>query len=106
MMMGWKYRDNAKCPRCNEVEDTHHVEQCQEISNKNSYLKATEEIKKWLSEMTSPRIKSVVMTHLNTYQRDIKLSGFRTRDMETRQVSEEQDALGKRSFGEGFLVKG
>ena len=42
MMLQWKYRDNAKCPRCDEIEDTHHVVQYQHVGNINSFLKATE----------------------------------------------------------------
>ena len=106
MMLRWKFRDNAKCPRCEEAEDTHHVVQCQDIGNLNSFKDATQPLKQWLTDTTSPRIKSAVMTHIKAYQRNVLVGGFRTTDSQTRSVSEDQDNLGRRSFGEGFLTTG
>ena len=97
MMLKWNYRDNAKCPRCDK---------CQHVGNINSFIKATEPLKEWLKETTSPRIKSLVMTHMKAYQRDIPVNGFRTSNEETKQLSQAQDALGRRSFGAGFLAHG
>jgi hypothetical protein len=106
MMLRWKYRDNAKCPRCDETEDTHHVVQCQSEGNLRCFEKATEDIREWLDKTTSSLIKSAVMDHVQAYQRNEKVNGLRTTDIRTWRVSVSQDDLGVRSFGEGFLAPG
>ena len=105
MMAKWKMRDNAKCPRCDTDESTQHVVQCQAPENKEQFKESMEPLKTWLTKSTSPRIASAVRTHMNAYQKNRKVKGFRTRDEQIRRMSEQQDKLGIRSFGEGFLAK-
>ncbi len=81
MMLEWKLRDNAKCPQCEEIEDTHHGVE-------------------WLTETTSPCIQSAVMTHMKAYQCNVIVGGFRSSNEETKATSQAQDELGRRSFGE------
>ena len=105
MMTKWKWRDNPKCPRCDVDESTLHVVQCQSGANKSQFKESMEPLQTWLEETTSPRIASVVRTHMKAYQRNKKVGGFRTRKASIRRLSRQQDKLGIRSFGEGFLAK-
>ena len=76
MMTKWKWRDNPKCPRCNVDESTLHVVQCQSGENISQFKESMEPLRTWLEETTSPRIASVVRTHMKAYQRNKKVGGF------------------------------
>ena len=104
-MTKWKMRDNAKCPRCDVDESTQHVVQCQAPENLEQFKESMEPLKTWLTETTSPRIASAVRTHMNAYQKTRRVNGFKSRDERVKHVSKQQDKLGIRSFGEGFLAK-
>ena len=103
MMTKWGKRDSAKCPRCDTDESTQHVIQCQTQENMEQFKESMEPLKDWLIETTSPRIASAVRTHMNAYQRNVKVNGFRTRNERMQKVSRCQDKMGIRSFGEGFI---
>ena len=75
MMTKWKWRDNPKCPRCNVDESTLHVVQCQSGENISQFKESMEPLQTWLEETTSPRIASVICTHMKAYQRNKKVGG-------------------------------
>ena len=84
-------------------ESSQHVIQCQTQENIEQFKESMEPLKEQLTETTSPRIALAVHAHMNAYQRNVKVNGFRTRNERIKKVSRCQDKLGIRSFGEGFL---
>lgn len=103
MMHKWKQRDTKTCHRCDKMETTIHVTQCQHPTNIKAYQKARRAMKKWMEKTTSMAIMTAVLLHMDAYQQDREIVGINELPHELRLAATYQRTIGPRSFGEGLL---
>jgi hypothetical protein len=69
MMHRWKKCAEPKCPRCDEIEDSHHVWKCQGMEVNEVWDKSMARVKEWMrKEKTQPSLAAVICDRLSAWR--------------------------------------
>ena len=108
MMQRWKFRQDAKCPRCSyPIEDTNHVFQCPHPDAKLLWQGQIDSLKIWLIQNhTSPSTATTICERLNSWHANTGNTTLsQTLTAPFRAVFTNQDLIGWNCFFHGFWIK-
>jgi len=91
----WKWRTDAKCPRCGEeTETTYHVLQCNHPAAVNRWNDGLRQAKKWMNiELsTNPLITDAILHGIHNWK--TQSTGTEDWNRDTRDASTEQQDIG------------
>jgi hypothetical protein len=101
-MHRWKERDNPNCPRCGSFEDAEHVWLCNGCNSSEVWESSLKTLDEWMvSVQTDPDIKSIILTHLQSWRSNSVAEHDASPDMAT--LIKVQEVFGWRNFFEGWI---
>ena len=102
-MFRWEKRDTAKCPRCEEDEDTLHVWKCRGEGVDQVWEKAIAGLNRWMVEnKTFPNLADVICDRLSARHTGLNTSVQVSSFLGLRQTVNAQDLVGWRAMLEGL----
>ena len=107
MLQLQRFQTHSKCPRCNmDNEDVIHVIQCRDTRATNLWNQELDKLKEWmLDKGGDPDLTNLIYSSLRSWRDSTPLPSFFTSDITLSQAILKQDAIGWKSFVDGFLVK-
>jgi hypothetical protein len=103
-LVHWKYQDDARCPRCNQNEDTEHVIKCTDQEATNIWNEHLTGIEQYLfSTDTDPSIIRCIVTGLHSWRSNSAVTEYDVSD--TKQTYNSQSEIGWHNFLQGLPSK-
>ena len=100
----WKKRLTDECPMCTQVEDHHHIIQCQSLVVTNLWSEKLDQYKDQLRQMRTPEETIQAMSKLLNDYRTMNTSPSDMTDPTLEIAVIKQRQLGPNCFIEGLLV--
>ena len=102
MMLRWKKRESAKCPRCDETEDAKHVWLCRGAGADEVWLAAIAKLRTWLvKKKTLPNLVDVLCDRLEAWRKNTLPSVSISTFLGMKDATFSQDKIGW-----GLLLEG
>ena len=101
-----RYQAHSNCPRCNLTdEDTSHVIKCKDIGASALWEEEINSLEKWMeNHRGDPDLTTLICGSLKSWRNDRPLPSTNTSEYLINEAIYKQDAIGWRSFLDGFIV--
>jgi hypothetical protein len=101
-----KYQDHAKCPRCTEFEDAHHILVCKAIRATTQWAASISKIDIWLSKSnTMPDLRRAIVRRLHEWRSEERFQDSAYTWPGVNDLIRDQDQVGWRTFLEGGMLQ-